>query len=197
MNDGWVSIYRQIFDNKDLKDNNHLLIFIYMVVHASHKPTIVTYRRKRITLKRGQLTVSSIDLYKRFNLSRQTVRTILKNLELTNSLTHTLHKQLSIYTIVNYDKFQDNDISKVKEINQQTNQQNNKYYTNTTSTVKNMLSLSSMTNKPKKITIPTLQDLKTKIIEKPREKNEYEIMRERLDAEDYEKWVLRQLNSWY
>jgi hypothetical protein len=195
MNDGWVSIYRQIFDNKDLKDNNHLLIFIYMVVHASHKPTIVTYRRKRVVLKRGQLTVSSIDLCKRFNLSRQTVRTILKNFELTNSLTHTLHKQLSIYTIVNYDKFQDNDISKVKEINQQTNQQNNKYYTNTTSTVKNMLSLSSMTDKPKKITIPTLQDLKTKIIEKPREKNEFEIMRERLDAEDYEKWVLRQLNS--
>lgn len=195
MNEGWVSIYRQIFDNKDLKDNNHLLIFIYMVVHASHKPTIVTYRRKRITLKRGQLTVSSVDLCKRFNLSRQTVRTILKNLELTNSLTHTLHKQLSIYTIVNYDKFQDNDISKVKEINQQTNQQNNKYYTNTTSTVKNMLSLSSMTNTPKKITIPTLQDLKTKIIEKPREKNEFEIMREKLDAEDYEKWVLHRLNS--
>jgi len=195
MTEGWVSIYRQIFDNKDLKDNNHLLIFIYMVVHASHKPTIVTYRKKRITLKRGQLTVSSVDLCKRFNLSRQTVRTILNNLELTNSLTHTLHKQLSVYTIVNYDKFQDNDISKVNEINQQTNQQNNKYYTNTTSIDKNMLSLSNMSNTPKKITIPTLQDLKTKIIEKPREKNEFEIMREKLDADDYEKWVLHKLNS--
>ena len=54
-----------------------------------------------------------------------------------------------------------------------------------------------MTVKPKKITIPALQDLKTKIIEKPREKNEFEIMREKLDSEDYEKWVLRQLNSWF
>ncbi len=52
-----------------------------------------------------------------------------------------------------------------------------------------------MTNTPKKITIPTLQDLKTKIIEKPRKKNEYEIMKEKLDAEDYEKWVLHTLNS--
>ena len=60
---------------------------------------------------------------------------------------------------------------------------------------KNDKSLSNMTVKPKKITIPTLQDLKTKIIEKPREKNEFEIMREKLDSEDYEKWVLRQLNS--
>ena len=195
MTDGWVSIYRQIFDNKDLKDNNHILIFIYMIVSASHKPTIVTYRRKRITLKRGQLTVSSKDLSKRFNLSRQNIRTILKNLEVTNCLTHTLHKQLSVYTIVNYNKFQDNDPTEVKLLNQQTNQQNNKYYTNTTSIDKNMLSLSSMTDKPKKITIPTLQDLKTKIIEKPKELNEFEIMRGKLDADDFEKWVLHKLNS--
>jgi hypothetical protein len=195
MSEGWVSIYRQIFDNKDLKDNNHLLIFIYMVVHASHKPTIVTYRRKRVVLKRGQLTVSLRDLCKRFNLTERKVRTILKNLETTQSLTHTLFKQLSVYTIVNYNKFQDNDLSEVKLIDTQNDRQNNKYTNILYSSKKNDKSLSNMTVKPKKIEIPLLQSLKTAIIEKPREKNEYEIMKERLDAEDYEKWVLRQLNS--
>ena len=195
MSEGWVSIYRQIFDNKDLKDNNHLLIFIYMVVHASHKPTIVTYRRKRVVLKRGQLTVSLRDLCKRFNLTERKVRTILRNLETTQSLTHTLFKQLSVYTIVNYNKFQDNDLSEVKIIDTQNDRQNNKYTNILYSSKKNDKSLSSMTVKPKKIQIPLLQSLKTAIIEKPREKNEYEIMKERLDAEDYEKWVLRQLNS--
>jgi hypothetical protein len=195
MTEGWVSIYRQIFDNKDLKDNNHLLIFIYMVVHASHKPTIVTYRRKRVVLKRGQLTVSLRDLCKRFNLTERKVRTILRNLETTQSLTHTLFKQLSVYTIVNYNKFQDNDLSEVKLIDTQNDRQNNKYTNILYSSKKNDKSLSSMTVKPKKIEIPLLQSLKTAIIEKPREKNEYEIMKERLDAEDYEKWVLRQLNS--
>jgi hypothetical protein len=195
MSDGWVSIYRQIFDNKDLKDNNHILIFIYMVVHASHKPTIVNYRRKRVVLKRGQLTVSLRDLCKRFNLTERNVRTILRNLETTQSLTHTLFKQLSVYSIVNYNKFQDNDLSEVKLIDTQNDRQNNKYTNILYSSKKNDKSLSSMTVKPKKIEIPLLQSLKTAIIEKPREKNEYEIMKERLDAEDYEKWVLRQLNS--
>jgi hypothetical protein len=195
MTDGWVSIYRQLFDNKDLKDNNHILIFIYMVVHASHKPTIVNYRNKRITLKRGQLAITVKDLAKRFKLSIKNVRTILKNLEVANTLAHTLHRQLSVFTIVNYNKFQDNDPTEVKLLGNQTGKQNNKYYTNTTSIDKNMLSLSSMTNKPKKIEIPTLQSLKTKIIEKPREKNEYEIMKEKLDADNYEKWVLHKLNS--
>jgi hypothetical protein len=195
MTDGWVSIYRQIFDNKDLKDNNHLLIFIYMVVHASHKPTIVTYRRKRVVLKRGQLTVSLRDLCKRFNLTERKVRTILRNLETTQSLTHTLFKQLSVYTIVNYNKFQDNDLSEVKIIDTQNDRQNNKYTNILYSSKKNDKSLSSMTDKPKKITIPLLQDLKTKIIEKPKVKNEWEIGKERLDAQDYEKWVLHKLNS--
>jgi hypothetical protein len=195
MTEGWVSIYRQIFDNKDLKDNNHLLIFIYMVVHASHKPTIVTYRRKRVVLKRGQLTVSLRDLCKRFNLTERKVRTILKNLETTQSLTHTLFKQLSVYTIVNYNKFQDNDLSEVKIIDTQNDRQNNKYTNILYSSKKNDKSLSSMNDKPKKITIPLLQDLKTKIIEKPKVKNEWEIAKERLDAQDYEKWVLHKLNS--
>jgi hypothetical protein len=195
MTEGWVSIYRQIFDNKDLKDNNHLLIFIYMVVHASHKPTIVTYRRKRVVLKRGQLTVSLRDLCKRFNLTERKVRTILRNLETTQSLTHTLFKQLSVYTIVNYNKFQDNDLSEVKIIDTQNDRQNNKYTNILYSSKKNDKSLSSMTDKPKKIPIPLLQDLKTKIIEKPKVKNEWEIAKERLDAQDYEKWVLHKLNS--
>ena len=195
MTDGWVSIYRQIFDNKDLKDNNHILIFIYMVVHASHKPTIVTYRRKRVVLKRGQLTVSLRDLCKRFNLTERKVRTILRNLETTQSLTHTLFKQLSVYTIVNYNKFQDNDLSEVKLIDTQNDRQNNKYTNILYGSKKNDKSLSSMTVKPKKIQIPILQSLKTAIIEKPKEKNEWEIAKERLDAEDLEKYVLRRLNS--
>jgi sensor domain CHASE-containing protein len=195
MNDGWVSIYRQIFDNKDLKDNNHIVIFIYMVVHASHKPTIVKYRNKRITLKRGQLAVTVKDLAKRFNLSIKNVRTILKNLEVANTLAHTLHRQLSVYTIVNYNKFQDNDPSEVKLVGNETGKQNNTYSNILYSINKNDKSLSNMTVKPKKITIPTLQDLKTKIIEKPKDKNEWEIAKERLDAQDYEKWVLHKLNS--
>ena len=195
MTDGWVSIYRQLFDNKDLKDNNHIVIFLYMIVHASHKPAIVTYRNKRITLKRGQLAITVKDLAKRFNLSIKNVRTILKNLEVANTLAHTLHRQLSVYTIVNYNKFQDNDPTEVKLLGNQTGKQNNKYYTITTSIDKNNIRISNMTDKTNKPEIPTLQSLNKKLITKPKEKNEFQIMQEKLDADDFEKWVLHKLNS--
>ena len=194
MKNGWVSIYRQIFNNNDLKDNNHILIFIYLIVHASHKPVSVTYRRKRIVLKRGQVAVSVKDLSNRFKLTTQNVRTILHNLEVTNCLTHYLHKQLSVFSIVNYNKFQDSDITEVRHNNKQTNKQNNTTNYILYSSKNNDNGLSNMTKKPKPV-LSKFKSLQSKIVEPVKVKNEWEIAKERLDAQDYEKWVLRKLNS--
>jgi DNA-binding transcriptional MocR family regulator len=158
---------------------------------ASHKPIKVVYRKKKLTLNRGDVSIAYRDLAKKFNISKDKVRTVVKNLIASGNVRQTLHKRLSIFTIVKYEKYQQ--IEKNQDKLSHTEQTT--IYTNTTSIDKNKISLSSMTNKPKKIQIPILQSLQTKIIEKPKEKNEFEIMREKLDAEDYEKWVLRQLNS--
>ncbi len=109
----------------------------------------------------------------------------------TNNINQNLIKNLSIYTIVKYDKYQHSDDKKNQNLPHRTTTNTNY----TTSIGKNMLSLSKMADKPNKIHIPILQNLKTKIIEKPRNKNEWEIGKEKLDAQDYEKWVLRKLNS--
>jgi len=191
MNDGWIALHRKIYNSKDFNNQLEVSVFLYLVSMASHKPVNVIYRKKKLTLKRGEVSIAYKDLAKKFDLSERKIRTIIGNLVHSGNLNQTLHKNLSIYTIVKYSKYQDVPVKTDQTLTDRTTT----IYTNTTSTVKNMLSLSSMTDKPKKIEIPILQSLKTKIIEKPREKNEYEIMRERLDAEDYEKWVLRQLNS--
>ena len=191
MTEGWIALHRKIYNSKDFNNQLEVAVFLYLVSMASHKPVNVIYRKKKLTLKRGEVSIAYKDLAKKFDLSERKIRTIISNLIHSGNLNQTLHKNLSIYTIVKYSKYQDVPVKTDQTLTDRTTT----IYTNTTSIDKNMLSLSSMTNTPKKITIPTLQDLKTKIIEKPREKNEYEIMRERLDAEDYEKWVLRQLNS--
>ena len=191
MTEGWIALHRKIYNSSDFNNQLEVAVFLYLVSMASHKPTQVVYRKKKITLNRGQVSIAYRDLAKKFNLSMQNIKTIIKHLKKSGNLNQTLTKNLSIYTIVKYSKYQDIEPT----TNQKLTNRTTTIYTNTTSIDKNMLSLSSMTDKPKKITIPTLQDLKTKIIEKPREKNEYEIMREKLDAEDYEKWVLHTLNS--
>ena len=191
MTDGWIALHRKIYNSKDFNNQLEVAVFLYLVSMASHKLVNVIYRKKKLTLKRGEVSIAYKDLAKKFDLSERKIRTIISNLVHSGNLNQTLHKNLSIYTIVKYSKYQD----LPPKTDQTLTDRTTTIYTNTTSTDKNMLSLSSMTNKPKKITIPTLQSLQTKIVERPRDKNEYEIMKERLDAQDYEKWVLQKLNS--
>lgn len=191
MNDGWIALHRKIFNSKDFNNQLEVAVFIYLVAMASHKSSQVVYRKKKLTLNRGDVSIAYRDLARKFNISLQNIKTIIKNLKKSGNINQKLTKNLSIYTIVKYSKYQDIE----PQSNQKLTNRTTTITTNTTSIDKNMLSLSSMTCLPKKITLPTLQDLKTKIIEKPKEKNEFEIMREKLDAEDFEKWVLHKLNS--
>jgi hypothetical protein len=191
MTDGWIALHRKIYNSSDFNNQLEVAVFLYLVAMASHKPVQVVYRKKKLTLKRGEVSIAYRDLAKKFGISFDRVRTIIKNLVATGNINQTLHKRLSVFSIVKYNKYQDLPTPTNQTIPHRTTTNT----TNTTSIVKNMLSLSSMTYKPKKITIPLLQDLKTKIIEKPKVKNEWEIAKERLDAQDYEKWVLHKLNS--
>jgi hypothetical protein len=191
MTEGWIILHRKIYNSTDFNNQLEVAVFMYLLTMASHKPIKVVYRKKKLTLNRGDVSIAYRDLAKKFNISKDKVRTVIKNLIASGNVRQTLHKRLSIFTIVKYEKYQQ--IEKNQDKLSHTEQTT--IYTNTTSIDKNKISLSSMTNKPKKIQIPILQSLQTKIIEKPKEKNEFEIMREKLDAEDYEKWVLRQLNS--
>ena len=193
MNDGWIALHRKIYNSSDFNNQLEVAVFLYLVAMASHKPVQVVYRKKKLTLKRGEISIAYRDLAKKFNLSMQNIKTIIKNLKNSGNINQTLTKNLSIYSIVKYSKYQDLEATPNQKLTNRTTTNTNILY----SINKNDKSLTNMTVKTKKITIPTLQDLKTKIIEKPREKNEFEIMREKLDAEDYEKWVLRQLNSWF
>ena len=191
MNDGWIALHRKIYNSSDFNNQLEVAVFLYLVAMASHKPVQVVYRKKKLSLKRGEISIAYRDLAKKFNLSMQNIKTIIKNLKNSGNINQTLTKNLSIYSIVKYSKYQDLEVTP----NQKLTNRTTTIYTNTTSIDKNKISLSSMTDKPKKITIPLLQDLKTKIIEKPKVKNEWEIAKERLDAQDYEKWVLHKLNS--
>jgi len=191
MNDGWIALHRKIYNSSDFNNQLEVAVFLYLVAMASHKPVQVVYRKKKLTLKRGEVSIAYKDLAKKFDISERKIRTIIKNLVHTRNLNQTLTRNLSVYSIVKYSKYQDTPPKTDQTLTDRTTTNTNILY----SMNKNDKSLSNMNVKPKKITIPTLQDLKTKIIEKPREKNEFEIMREKLDSEDYEKWVLRQLNS--
>ena len=191
MTDGWIALHRKIYSSKDFNNQLEVAVFLYLVAMASHKPTQVIYRKKKINLKRGEVSIAYRDLAQKFNISLQNIKTIIHNLIKSGNINQNLTKNLSIYTIVKYSKYQD--------IEPQSNQKlTNRTTTNIYNTIssKNDSSLSNMTNDEinKKPQIPLLQSLNKKIAVK-KELNEWELMRQKLDPDDYQRYVLHRLNS--
>ena len=187
MTEGWIALHRKIYNSKDFNNQLEVAVFLYLVSMASHKPVNVVYRKKKLTLKRGEVSIAYKDLAKKFDLSERKIRTIIANLIHSGNLNQTLHKNLSIYTIVKYSKYQDLPAQSNQNIPHRTT-------TNIYNTISSKSDNNVLMNNNKKPTIPILPSLNKKISVK-KELNEWEIMRQKLDPEDYQKWVLSRLNS--
>lgn len=78
-----------------------------MILRAGHKPTEVIMKCKLHKLARGQFITSQPSLARNWGWSIQNVRSLLKNLKLTDAITYETDHQVTVVTIVNYNKYQD------------------------------------------------------------------------------------------
>ena len=109
MNKGWILLHRKIYVSNDFKNELDRSIFIFLLSRASYEPVTVVYRQKRIALNRGELLITYGDIASKFGISVQNVRTIIKNLKLTGTLTVSLTRGLMRISIEKYIKYQDID----------------------------------------------------------------------------------------
>lgn len=185
MTEGWIALHRKIYNSKDFNNQLEVAVFLYLVAMASHKDCEVIYRKKKIKLKRGEVSIAYKDLSKKFDISERKVRTIIRNLVESGNLNQTLTRNLSVYLIVKYNKYQDLPVKVNQNMTDRTT-------TNIYNTISSENNFTNMNNK--KPTTPILQSLNKKILVK-KELNEWETMRQKLDSSDFEKWVLARLNS--
>jgi len=193
MKNGWIALHRKIYTSTDFKNQMEVAVFMYLLCMASYQISKVVYRNKTIILKRGDVTIAYRDLAKKFDITVNKIRTIIKNLKASGNITQTFHKRLSVFSIVKYSKYQDLQTDSKQEVPHR----RTTITTITNSTTNrniNKISLSSMTTKPKPI-LAKFKSLQSKIVQPVKVKNEWEIAKERLDAQDYEKWVMHKLNS--
>ena len=59
MTEGWIALHRKIYNSKDFNNQLEVAVFLYLVSMASHKNCEVIYRKKRIKLKRGEVSTST------------------------------------------------------------------------------------------------------------------------------------------
>ena len=189
---GWILLHRKIWESKDFNSTLETVVFIYLLSKACHQPTEVMYRRKKIWLNRGEVCVALRDLSKKFEITVKRVRTILKNLEQTQNLTHRRHKTLSVFFIIKYDKYQVLEKPKAQKKAQDKADRTNKSkkllnkYISTDKSFNNVYNMKKI--KLDKSSIPSLKKLNTAIREE-KKMSDFEIARKRLSSDRFEEYV--------
>lgn len=105
MHRGYIKIWRKVKDSGLYQLPNAFTLFVYMLTEATHKST----RRGTVDLERGQLCTGRHQLSKDLGLSERSIRTALEHLVKLNMITGKSTNKFTVYTIVNYNNYQDND----------------------------------------------------------------------------------------
>jgi len=105
--DGWVKIHRKMLENPVVcKDNDHLAIWIYLLVNATHKEIPAMFQGRKITLKPGQLVTGRKSIAEQLSVSESKVKRILLLFESDQQIERQRSNQNSLISIVNWNKYQ-------------------------------------------------------------------------------------------
>lgn len=102
--EGFVKLYRQIFDWEWYTDPNTSRLFIHLILKANHKE--VKYRGN--TIRCGQTLTSINTLSNELGLSHDKIRRAIKNLISTGEITVQTTNRYSMITISKYRVFHEN-----------------------------------------------------------------------------------------
>ncbi len=161
MSKGWVKYHRSSFESKLYFADpfTRWQAWMDLVLLANHKDGIIFKRGNAVTIKRGVVGFSKEELAKRWKWSRGKVLRFLSFLEQQNvgQIIQQKSRITTLITIVNYEKYNNNDTTEFENSIQQAVQQtDNRRYTN---------------KNDKKNTLVRIEENKLKINEKEGNRN--------------------------
>lgn len=187
---GHIKVWRKITEWEWYTKSNMLHLFLHLLLKANYKDK--SWRGKDI--KRGQYWTSIKQLSLETGISEQSIRTALKNLELSGEITDESTNEGRLLTLNNYETYNTPEIS----ANKPTNEQDNKPLTNGQQTPNKPLTTTNKDNKDNHLEegkeenkdIPSLQDLRDGFINFAtdyfKESNEgYDYNRLKLEADEF------------
>lgn len=104
LENGFIVLHRKIVNWEWYKDPATRIVFEHLILTANYEEK----RFKGEAIHRGQRVASYDTLAKETGLSVRNVRTAIRHLISTNEVTSKTTNKYSVFTIVNYDLYQDN-----------------------------------------------------------------------------------------
>ena len=106
MSTGWVKLHRKILDNAIFKNDKLFRVFMYLLLKASHSERDQLIGDSIVRLNVGQWATGRNAISRDTGLTEQNVRTAISKLEKLDILTIKVTVKYSIFSISNWDSYQ-------------------------------------------------------------------------------------------
>lgn len=155
---GWVKLHRKMLDNPIImKDAEHLAVWMYLLLNATHAEYPALFKGKKIMLQPGQLITGRKSIASTLCVSESKVTRILSAFESEQQIEQLTSNKNRLISVVNWDKYQIFD--------QQNEQQMNNNWTTTEQQVNTNKKNKNVKNEKNEIKYSDIPELNEAILE--------------------------------
>ena len=134
---GWIKLYRQTLDNPIvMKDSDHLAVWIYLILNATHDEYPALFKGEKITLKPGQLITGRKAISNVLGISESKIFRIINCFKSEHQIEQQTSNKNSLISIVNWDLYQSTEQQIESKMN--SNRTASEQQVNTNKNVKNV-----------------------------------------------------------
>lgn len=115
MNTGYIKLYRKTLDNPIImKDSDHLAIWTYLLLNATHQNMNAVFDKEKIILKPGQLITGTLSMSKELKINKDKIQRTLKEFEVDKQINQQVSSKGRLITVLNWEiyQFYDNQFDK-------------------------------------------------------------------------------------
>lgn len=104
---GWIKLHRKLMDNPIImKDSDHLAVWTYLLLNATHAEYPAIFKGQKIILKPGQLITGRKSIAEKLSINDSKVRRILDRFEKDQQIDRQRSNQNSLISLKNWELYQ-------------------------------------------------------------------------------------------
>lgn len=106
-NNGWIKLHRKMLDNPIImKDADHLAIWMYLLLNATHAEYPALFKGEKIMLQPGQLITGRKSIAAKLSINESKVRRVLECFENDQQIDRQRSNQNTLISLKNWDRYQ-------------------------------------------------------------------------------------------
>lgn len=116
--EGWIKLHRKLLDNPvTMKNTDHLAVWIYLLLNASHNEHPALFRGEKIILKPGQLITGRKSIALALHIDESKVERILKSLKSEQQIEQQTSSKNRLISITNWEFYQQSEQQSEQQVN--------------------------------------------------------------------------------